>query len=85
MGNGNIHSSRRLQTLDGFASLGIGSTTTEINYIIPHKGNQQLIWDENNLQALCKSCHSRKTAREDGGFGNIMEIGGKKMVVRARG
>jgi len=23
-----------------------------------------------NLQALCASCHARKTAREDGGFGN---------------
>ncbi|MEW6383526.1 MAG: HNH endonuclease [Pseudomonadota bacterium] len=23
-----------------------------------------------NLQTLCVSCHSRKTAREDGGFGN---------------
>lgn len=26
--------------------------------------------DPSNLQALCHSCHSRKTAREDGGFGN---------------
>ena len=24
----------------------------------------------NNLQSLCKSCHSSKTAKEDGGFGN---------------
>lgn len=23
-----------------------------------------------NLQALCATCHNRKTAREDGGFGN---------------
>nr|WP_197408087.1 MULTISPECIES: HNH endonuclease signature motif containing protein [unclassified Guyparkeria] len=23
-----------------------------------------------NLAALCASCHSRKTARQDGGFGN---------------
>lgn len=26
--------------------------------------------EEWNLQALCHSCHSRKTARHDGGFGN---------------
>jgi 5-methylcytosine-specific restriction protein A len=27
-------------------------------------------WDfANNVQGLCHSCHSRKTATEDGGFG----------------
>jgi 5-methylcytosine-specific restriction enzyme A len=25
--------------------------------------------DDSNLQSLCHSCHSRKTATEDGGFG----------------
>ena len=25
--------------------------------------------DESNLQSLCWSCHSRKTAKDDGGFG----------------
>lgn len=25
---------------------------------------------ESNLQSLCARCHSRKTARENGGFGN---------------
>ena len=29
-----------------------------------------LFYDERNLQALCKRCHSRKTAKEDGAFGN---------------
>lgn len=27
-------------------------------------------WDVNNWQGLCVSCHSKKTARENGGFGN---------------
>lgn len=27
-----------------------------------------------NLQGLCASCHSRKTAREDGGFGNAARV-----------
>lgn len=26
-------------------------------------------YDESNLQALCHSCHSRKTVQHDGGFG----------------
>ena len=29
---------------------------------------KRLNWE--NLQALCMTCHSAKTAREDGGFGN---------------
>jgi 5-methylcytosine-specific restriction enzyme A len=27
-------------------------------------------YDEANLQALCASCHGKKTARHDGGFGH---------------
>jgi len=41
-----------------------------VDHIIPHKGNRELFWNEKNWQALCKSCHDRKTAKEDGGFGN---------------
>jgi len=41
-----------------------------VDHIIPHRGDLALFWDEkNNWQALCHRCHSRKTAREDGGFG----------------
>jgi prophage lambdaSa04, HNH endonuclease family protein len=29
-----------------------------------------LFWDKTNWQAMSKRCHDRKTAREDGGFGN---------------
>ena len=42
---------------------------TEVDHILPHKGDQQLFWDEMNWQALCKPCHSRKTAKEDGRWG----------------
>jgi len=41
-----------------------------VDHIEPHKGNKQLFWDEGNHQALCKACHDRKTATEDGGFRN---------------
>ncbi|CAG9184237.1 HNH endonuclease [Cupriavidus respiraculi] len=43
---------------------------TVVDHIVPHKGDQRLFWRRSNWQALCKSCHDRKTAREDGGFGN---------------
>jgi 5-methylcytosine-specific restriction protein A len=49
---------------------GIYTAATETDHIIPHKGNLKLFWDRNNWQPLCHSCHSKKTATEDGGFGN---------------
>lgn len=41
-----------------------------VDHIIPHKGDPTLRWDRANWQSLCKSCHSKKTAAQDGGFGN---------------
>jgi 5-methylcytosine-specific restriction protein A len=43
---------------------------TVVDHIKPHQGDPELFWDSENLQALCAPCHSRKTASEDGGFGN---------------
>lgn len=43
---------------------------TVVDHIIPHRGDQDLFWDTTNWQSLCKPCHDKKTAREDGGFGN---------------
>lgn len=36
---------------------------TEVDHIIPHRGNWQLFCDVKNLQSLCRSCHNAKTAR----------------------
>ena len=39
-----------------------------VDHIVPKvRGGDD---SEENLQGLCAGCHSRKTAREDGGFGN---------------
>ena len=32
--------------------------------------NDPRMWDYLNLRSACKRCHSRKTATDDGGFGN---------------
>ena len=47
---------------------GCGALATEVD----HKqriADGGAMYDEGNLQAMCKPCHSRKTVREDGGFG----------------
>lgn len=37
------------------------------DHITPHKGDKDKFWDQSNWQALCESCHNRKTASEDRG------------------
>ena len=41
-----------------------------VDHVVPHRGDPERFWDQDGWQALCASCHSRKTAAEDGGFGN---------------
>ena len=43
---------------------------TAVDHIIPtSRGGSS--WDPENHQPMCHSCHSRKTAQENGGFGNL--------------
>ncbi len=44
-----------------------GDAASEVDHIHPRAAGGSDDWD--NLQALCKSCHSRKTRREQGGGG----------------
>jgi 5-methylcytosine-specific restriction protein A len=46
---------------------------TVADHVRPHKGDPALFWDRENLQGLCASCHSVKTANEDGGFGRPVQ------------
>lgn len=48
---------------------GVVKAATVVDHVKPHKGSESLFWDQNNWQALCKTCHDRKTAKEDGRFG----------------
>ena len=36
-----------------------------VDHIIPHRGDQELFWDRDNWQALCKPHHDMKTGNED--------------------
>jgi 5-methylcytosine-specific restriction protein A len=40
----------------------------EVDHIVPIDQSPERRLDRSNLQALCKSCHSRKTAVEDSAF-----------------
>jgi len=37
----------------------------EADHRIPHRGDPVLFWDEDNLQTLCKSCHSSAKQKEE--------------------
>lgn len=50
---------------------GVVTASSEVDHIVSVTGpDDPRFWDPSNHQALCKSCHSRKTARENRGFGN---------------
>ena len=55
----------KLHPVCGLCALrGVIVAATVVDHIDPHKGNQAKFWDESNWQALCKSCHDRKTTKE---------------------
>lgn len=41
---------------------GLRTLTVDIDHIHKHQGQALLFWDRENLQGLCKACHTRKTA-----------------------
>ncbi len=46
------------------AGRGLRVPATDVDHIWDHKGDWALFTDAGNLESLCHSCHSRKTARE---------------------
>jgi 5-methylcytosine-specific restriction protein A len=43
---------------------------TVVDHKRPHDGDAALMYAWDNLEAMTKPCHDRKTAARDGGFGN---------------
>ena len=48
-----------------------------VDHRIPHRGDMKLFWDPTNWQSMAETCHNKKTATEDGGFGNIPQGAGQ--------
>ena len=49
---------------------GCGFTTADASQMVadhrePHRGDEQLFWDQGNLQTLCKPCHDRWKQRAE--------------------
>ena len=44
--------------------LGAPVNATQVDHIKRWENDLRLFWDKKNWQALCQSCHSRKTANE---------------------
>lgn len=57
-----------------FCVCGNAHRSEVVDHIKPHRGDQELFWDQSNWQAMAKACHDRKTARTDGGFGNVAKV-----------
>jgi 5-methylcytosine-specific restriction endonuclease McrA len=55
------------------ATPGCGRPSSHADHVVPRSRGGQDVWS--NLQPLCPSCHARKTAAGDGGFGNRMQAG----------
>ena len=41
------------------------TVATVVDHVIPHRGDERLMWDEANLQTLCASHHSRDKQRDE--------------------
>lgn len=46
---------------------GIAARGEVVDHIVPHKGSRALLFDPNNLQTLCKSCHDSTKQRMEKG------------------
>ena len=53
---------------------------TVVDHIRPHRGDPALLYDPNNLQSLCVTCHSAvKQAEEKSGAIRGCDVGGKPL------
>lgn len=47
----------------GFYNAGSAAEPNHVDHRIPHRGNQDLFWDQSNWQTLCERHHNEKTGR----------------------
>ena len=58
----------------------IRTPATDVDHILPHRGDWGRSLDANNLQSLCHSCHSVKTVKERNELKNILKENQRKVL-----
>lgn len=53
---------------------GVLRPATEVDHITPRSERPDLAYDQDNLQGLCRSCHSAKTMREKNRGGGLQSL-----------
>ncbi len=56
----------------------------EMDHVVPVTQAPERVWDETNLEALCRPCHHEKTARENGWLPNPVRERREARFARAR-
>ncbi|MGR6497997.1 HNH endonuclease [Pseudomonas fulva] len=52
------------------AKIGRTTAASVVDHVVPHRGDRDLFWSQDNWQPLCKPCHdSVKQAEEAAGLG----------------
>jgi 5-methylcytosine-specific restriction protein A len=64
----------RAQVLSQSPLCPCGAVATVVDHVRPHRGNAAQMFEPTNLQALCKSCHDRKT------WGETLANGGQAIT-----
>jgi len=47
------------------ARKGMTTAASIVDHIVAHHGDQELFWDQENWQSLCKTCHDSDKQREE--------------------
>lgn len=63
---------------------GLVRIADEMDHIVPVNQAPDRVWDETNLQGLCRPCHLIKTARENGRLPNPERERREARFARAR-
>lgn len=56
------------------------TAATVVDHIVPHRGDQELFWNVENWQPLCKACHDSAKAREERGNASGCDASGMPIV-----